>query len=273
MKKRKENQVVYVLLNKTKRSFFIAQGTEETLRETYRHHLKSRREYSEKFITDCRDERPCLFILEQIAPDEQANLLLVWLRILQENGYVCFNSPVLIEMAEHLYIYSTIAYNKRKGTELSELLSCAGCLVPAYNKQTCPRHPTYSEDVNKPSVPRKPAKDGQTIIRFRVSEEEYEIIRKRAQAQNLSISAYVKKAARESKILYRNFPEIAEHSRYVADIRDHINNISFTIEVMNNYQDRDIAAVVNYMKALADSEKKLLETLKDQLKQDKKEQP
>ena len=78
------------------------------------------------------------------------------------------------------------------------------------------------------------------------------------------------KAARESKILYRDFPEIAERSRYVADIRDHINNISFTIEVMNNYQDRDIAAVVNYMKALADSEKKLLEALKEQLKQVKK---
>lgn len=160
MKKRKENQVVYILLNKTKRSFFIAQGTEETLRETYRHHLKSRREYSEKFIADCGDERPCLFILEQIAPDEQANLLLVWLRILQENGYVCFNSPVLIEMAEHLYIDSTIAYNKRKDTKLSELLSCSGCLVPAYNKQTCPRHPTFFAEPSKPSAPRKQAKDG-----------------------------------------------------------------------------------------------------------------
>ena len=93
------------------------------------------------------------------------------------------------------------------------------------------------------------------------------MIPRRAQAQNLSISAYVKKAAKECKILYRDFPKIAEHSRYVADIWDHINNISFTIEVMNNYQDRDIAAVVNYMKALADSERKLLETLKDQLKQ------
>jgi hypothetical protein len=31
------------------------------------------------------------------------------------------------------------------------------------------------------------------------------------------------KAAKESKILYRDFPEIAERSRYVADIRDRVN--------------------------------------------------
>ena len=160
MKKRKENQVVYILLNKAKKSFFIAQGTEETLRETYRHHLKMRREYSEKFIADCGAERPCLFILERIAPDEQANLLLVWLRILCENGYACANSPVLIEMSEHLYIDNKNAYNARKSTDLSELLRCAGCLVPTYNKQTCPRHPAYYEEANKPSAPRKPAKDG-----------------------------------------------------------------------------------------------------------------
>ena len=201
MRKRKENQVVYILLNKTKRSFFIAQGTEETLRETYRHHLKMRREYSEKFIADCGSERPCLFILERIAPDEQANLLLVWLRILQENGYVCLNSPVLIEMSEHLYSDSQIAYDKRMGTNLSSVLSCAGCLVPAYNKQTCPRHPTHSEEANKPSAPRKPAKDGQTIIRFRVPRRNTKSSAN-APRYRIYLSAHMSKTPRRKVKLY-----------------------------------------------------------------------
>ena len=272
MRKRKENQVVYILLNKTKRSFFIAQGTEETLRETYRHHLKMRREYSEKFIADCGSERPCLFILERIAPDEQANLLLVWLRILQENGYVCLNSPVLIEMSEHLYIDSQIAYDKRMGTNLSSVLRCEGCLVPTYNKQTCPQHPTCSEEAVKPSAPRKQVKNGQTIVRFRVSEKEHEIIRKRAQAQNLPISGYVKKAAMEHNVVHRRYPEIAEHTRYVQDLRHMTCFHIFTIESMGNYHDRDIEAIVAYVKEIADSEKKLLETVEKKLEQIKKEQ-
>jgi hypothetical protein len=101
----------------------------------------------------------------------------------------------------------------------------------------------------------------------RVYKKRQTIIPQRAQAQNLSISAYVKNAAGKCEILYRDFPEIAEHSRFVADIRNRINNISFTIEIINNYQDRQIESVVNLMKALADSERNLLETLKDQLKQ------
>ena len=271
MKKRKENQVVYILLNKTKRSFFIAQGTEETLRETYRHHLKMRREYSEKFVADCGAERPCLFILERIAPDEQANLLLVWLRILQENGCVCFNSPVLIEMAQHLYIDSTIAYNKRKGTELSELLSCAGCLVPAYNKQTCPHHSTYSKEMDVPSAPCKQVKKQGNSICFRVSNQEYETIRQHAQERNMSVSQYIKTAAMKCNIIHTDLSIVAEHSRYVQKIRDRINRIAFTIEVTNNYLDRQIDTVVNDMKSLLNSEKHLLETIKEQFKQIEKE--
>ena len=37
----KGTDVIYILLSKKKRCFFIARGSEETLRETYRHHLKN----------------------------------------------------------------------------------------------------------------------------------------------------------------------------------------------------------------------------------------
>ena len=37
----------------------------------------------------------------------------------------------------------------------------------------------------------------------------------------------------------------------------------FTIESMGNYHDRDIEAIVAYVKEIADSEKKLLKTLKE----------
>ncbi len=108
------NEVIYILVSKNRYSFFIAKGAEETLRETYRHHLKLRRAGSVNFINGLFPERPCLFVLEKIDPEERSNLLLVWLRILREKRLVSFNHPELIEQSEHLYYDNIRAYEKRK---------------------------------------------------------------------------------------------------------------------------------------------------------------
>ena len=98
--KNQGRDVIYILLSHQTKGFFIARGNKETLRETYRHHLNLRRKNSRRFIESIVPERPCLFILEEIEPDEKADLLIVWLRILIDNGYKCFHSPTLIEYCE-----------------------------------------------------------------------------------------------------------------------------------------------------------------------------
>ena len=106
----------------------------------------------------------------------------------------------------------------------------------------------------------------------RVYKKRQTIIPQRAQAQNLSISAYVKNAAGKCEILYRDFPEIAEHTRYVQDLRYMIRCHIFTIESMGNYLDRDIEAIVGYVREIARSEIELLETMRRYYAQMEKEQ-
>ena len=134
---KQKTEVVYVLLSKKEKTFFITRGTKETLRETYRHHINLRRYYSENFIKSIAPERPRLFVLEEIDPEEKANLMIVWLRILLENGYHSLNSETLIEYSEHLYIDNQMAYEQRKNTDLSQLFACSNCLIPTYKKETC----------------------------------------------------------------------------------------------------------------------------------------
>lgn len=146
MTKKKDGQVVYILLNKKNRQFFIARGAENTLRETYRHHLKMRRDYSKDFVKACLPERPCLFILERIDPECEENLMLIWLRIFLDNGYTCHTHSDIIDAAHTLYLTNQLAYDKRKDTDLSKLLSCDNCILPIYNRTCCPDYPGENLD-------------------------------------------------------------------------------------------------------------------------------
>ena len=268
-RKKEENlkcEVVYVLLSKQTNSFFISRGTEETLRETYRHHIKLRRYYSEEFIKSIAPERPCLFVLERIDPDNSADILIVWLRILRENGFVSFNHKTLIEYSENLYYDNEVAYRQRKDTDLSQIFDCKNCLVPTYNKVTCEGHPSYIPGINEKKAPSAPKKSGKrdVMIRWRVSDDEHETIRARAREENMSVAACVREAALKCNVQCQRqeYENVKEHTKQLAKIRKEINRIVFTIDVQKNYHQKDIDAVVNLMQEAYKSEVELLQKMR-----------
>ena len=257
-------EVVYILLSKEKKTFIIARGTKETLRETYRHHIKMRREFTQRFIKSISPERPCLFILEEIDPDEQANLLLVWLRILRENGFTSYNSECIIQYSENLYYDNDVAYQKRKNVDLSQIFDCKTCLVPTYKKLTCSNHFTYdpSQAIRKvSSAPKKSGKRNE-CIRFRVSEEEHQTIRQNAAQENLSVAEYGRKVAMNPTIICQDYSDIAAHTRHLTKIRQMLNRIIFTIDALGNYQKKDIDTFVRLMEEVARSQEELLEKVR-----------
>lgn len=257
-------EVVYVLISKEKKSFFIAQGTKETLRETYRHNIKGRREFTQHFIESISPERPCLFILEDIDPEDEANLLLIWLRILRENGYVSYNSQTLIECSEELYYDNEVAYQKRKDTDLSRILDCRNCLVPTYKKETCPHHFTYDPNqvTRKVSSASKKSGTRSERIRFRVSEEEYQTICQKASQENLSVAEYGRKVAMNPNIIQLDYSSISEHTKHLRAINNSLDRIIFTIDVQTNYHQKDIDAVVNLMQEAYRSEVELFQKMR-----------
>ena len=255
------NEVIYILVSKSKHSFFIAQGTEERLRETYRHHIKLHRAGSVNFINCLSPERPCLFILERIDPEDECNLLLVWLRILRENGFESFNHPELIEQSEHLYYDNRKAYEKRKHTDLSEILSCKNCLVPTYKKETCTRYLPFSESNATPFISRDERKRTKEI-RIRVTEEEYTAICEQAKMQKMQISPYIRTVAKNPIILKFDYSIISEHTKELAEIRTSINRLIYTIDAANYYLPKEIATIVSLMEAAFESENQLLATMR-----------
>lgn len=257
-------EVVYALVSKEKKSFFIAQGTKETLRETYRHNIKGRREYTQHFIESISPERPCLFVLEEIDPDEQANLMLVWLRILCENGFTSFNSESIIEYSENLYYDDEVAYQKRKNVDLLQIFDCCNCLVPTYNKVTCESHSSYIPGINEKKAPSAPKRSGKRdiTIRWRVSDDEHESIRARAREENMSVGAYCRMVAMNPNIIQLDYSSIAEHTKHIKAINNSLIRIIFTIDVQKNYHQKDIDAVVNLMQEAYRSEVELFQKMR-----------
>ena len=137
--KQEQERVIYLLLSTEKKKFLIGHCLKESLRETYRHNLKERRETSKTFIEEIHPERPCLFILETISCKESqaTNLLIVWIKILLEKGYESYNRTSLLEMSDHLYFDNKVLYENRKHTEIEKLLSCSNCVIPIYKNKTC----------------------------------------------------------------------------------------------------------------------------------------
>ena len=259
-------QVIYVLINKSKRTFIIAKGTTETLRETYRHHLRGRRLFSQEFIQSTELERPCLFVLEEIPFDEKANLLLVWLRILRENGYISFNGEDIIEQSEILYIDNNLAYQKRKNSDLEELFSCKNCVIPTYKKKMCVQYPVEKEEEKtgpKEKVSARIKRKRNQTIHLRMDDEEMGIIRRWAADQTMSVTNYLRLVAKNPIIRNYNYDVVRKHTQEIAQLRNSINNLIFTIEVTNNFLPQEITEIVKIMGEIFNLQNELLRTIRE----------
>lgn len=139
---KKENRIIYILLSSTEKIFYINQCLRTSLKETYRHNIKGRREISKNFIDRILPERPCIFILENmnLTKSEAYNYILIWIKIFIEKGYQSFNNKKLIDLSEDLYFENQRIYEQRRTANLDILLSCKNCLIPIYNKTICKKY-------------------------------------------------------------------------------------------------------------------------------------
>ena len=265
--------VIYILLSKSKRCFIIARGAEETLRETYRHHLKKRRDFSEIFIKNIEPERPCLFVIERVDAEENVNLLLVWLRILRENRLTSFNSKDIIEQSERLNFDNKKAYEQRKDSDISKITACENCMIPTFKKQTCPNYLSFPSKANdkipaalSPKVKRKRTYQ----IRICVSEDEKNRIENNAKELKMQTTNYVRLVAKNPIIRAYNLNIISDHTKEIGEIRTCLNRLIFTIEATNNYLPKEIKTIVNLMNEIFEGENRLLKMLREQRIQDYK---
>lgn len=258
-----QERVVYILLSPNGKKFFIGHSLKKSLRETYRKNLLGIRQSTSKLIAEVKPERPCLFILETFVgtSSEATNLIIVWTKIFLENNYECYNHPNLIEMTENLYIDTQALYEERKTINIKKITACANCAIPKFNRQICEKYQlsSISEEPLQESRQTKREKE----IRMMVSKEEYEIISGYANRLKMQVTPYIRRVALNPQIIQNNYSEISAHTKEIAEVRNIINRLIFTIDATNNYLPKEIETIVDLMNGLFQSENKLLKTIRE----------
>lgn len=257
-------RIIFMLLSPFGKKFFIGHCKEGALRETYRQNLKSRRQLTSRFISEIYPERPCVFVLERVdcTTDFAMNLTVAWTKIFVENGYQSYNKGGLQEMSKNLYIDTQALYDKRKNVDIREITACKNCSIPRFNRETCERYPFEKEDV--PPIVHEEIRSAKRDkeIRIMVSREEYEAIDSYAKKKNMKLSPYIRTVAQSPEIVIYDYNKIAEHTKEIAEIRNAINRLIFTIEATNNYLPKEIDSIVKLVNALFQSENMLIKELR-----------
>lgn len=102
------------------------------------------------------------------------------------------------------------------------------------------------------------------LIQVRVSEGEYNLIKLYAMREKMTIGNYMRKVGCSPVIVKNDYKVISEHAKEIAEIRNSINRMIFTIDASNNYLPRDIEYIVRMMEEVFELENQLLRTLRKQ---------
>lgn len=95
-------------------------------------------------------------------------------------------------------------------------------------------------------------------IRIMVSEEEHERISKNAAKLKMQTAPYIRAVAQSPTIVSYDYSVISNHTEEIAEIRNCINRLIFTIDATNNYLPKDIQTIVSLMQEIFKSERHLL---------------
>ncbi len=137
----KEDRVIYAFTSPVDKKCFVWHCLKDSIRETYRHHTRLRRSCSERFMYAVEPHRPCMHVLEEVPRVTEVRAYrytLAWMRILMEQGYICYNYQEQIDQANDLLWSTQKLYDTRKDECLDNLLSCAQCQVRVYKRERCP---------------------------------------------------------------------------------------------------------------------------------------
>lgn len=99
-------------------------------------------------------------------------------------------------------------------------------------------------------------------LKFRVSEEELEIIRQNAKAVNKSVSAYLCDIGTNMCVIKWDYQQILEHSNKITALQNSVNQLVYTIKKTGTYVPSDLEYILNQMNEIQENEIEFLEMMR-----------
>lgn len=143
----KADRTVYALTDEKKKLFYIDFTLSHRLRKEYSEHLNLYNIYTCPYIIKMafEGERPCMHILERVNESKVQcfSRVIVWNKILTENGYSAMVESSVTEYARNLNQENLKLYFVLKSLNIGKILSCKNCAVVYYNRHRCPNYKSY----------------------------------------------------------------------------------------------------------------------------------
>lgn len=270
------DRTIYIIKSPLNEDCFVAHCRKDLLMSVYRHHKYCERNATTLICEGLNEQElhPCLFIIEtvQCTKVEAYKHVIVWAKIIANAGYNVINFGDTKAFGEELLDENKLRYNDRKETDVTKLLQCSNCMVTTYKRKKCilMKECSYS---SKPTdtAPEKRLRENE--IRMRVSEEEYNLIKRNAAACDKTTVAYLRELGLNMCIVPMDLNIITEHTAVITSYRNAVNQLIFTIKKTGNYTPLDLEYILDKTRDILNSEKKLLELYNSHVEQVEKTIP
>ena len=223
-----KDMAIYAIMMPTGPEIYIGKCEYRHLRNHYRDHYNLHKAQTKQLIEAVKKEgqRPEMYLIEELEATEVEAYkhVVAWVKYFVENGRVSLNHTKTNAYADDLTPETSALYARIQYDSVEEYISDESRLFEDYGVK-----------------PARVNEDDDTIISFRVSEEEAERIKNMAEERGMTVSQLVRAAAQDGCVVDVSFKEIAN---YIAELRRQSVLIGYSISTIyqtGHYTPSDLA--------------------------------
>lgn len=258
-----KNRTIFVLMSPITKEFYVGYTLRHNMRSTYKDHYIGAKHKTADMVSCLKHDnfKPCCFALETLdcTKVEAYNRVVVWTKILMENGYENLDKGDTICYANDLLDKNIPLYEERKNVSLEEYFDCKNCLFPDYGRQTCRYKgvPMILAQKEKEDKKLQNPDNKTEMISLRFRSDELEQVRKNARALGMTTSAFIRCTACDLLVYRYQHQVVSDHTHQLTALRNAINQLIYSICKTGEYVPSDLEYILDKMDEISVSENKL----------------
>ena len=251
-----DDRAIYIMMSPVSKEFFCGHCTLRILRNLYRQHMCEHYTKTSEWIQELKrnDLHPCLFVLEEVrcSKVEAYNYVVVWTKIFSDAGYTSLQQGNVMDYMQDLTAGNQTLYEQRKSIDLKELLRCKNCRVQTYNKVKC-SHCKEDSYGHKDEIKPK-----EYYIKFRVTEEQDQQIRRNAKAAGKTLSSFCRDVTCNVAMIDFDQDVELQRTETIRSLYNNVRHLFYQIKRDDQYTPADLEFILKVMKEIMRTENNVL---------------
>lgn len=246
--------LLYVIADLEQKLFYVGNTPEKRRASEYWEHYTGRRSATKELFEHGKSvgkDPKMYFLTTVVTTKSKANSYMIpYIKFFLNKGFQSLNSSTMIDFTKDLEPENQEVYDYIQSYEVEMLCNEERDLYPDYSE---------IRNKKKESSPDK--------ITINVTEEDYSLLKKRAERNNMTITKYVRQiVVYEANIVEVNFDTLNESIDALREIEATLEQILYTIYRTKQYYPEDLTLLQTMIDEIKNEEKKILSAMKREIK-------